>query len=91
MAEPRYLQIAFDFVGAPKVSELQPTFDRASDWVRIANNAWIIWTSNTPEVWHKRLKPLLSANDNIYIFGIDNDSRSGWAPEWVWKWLDKKR
>jgi len=91
MAEARYLQITFEFEGAPKISELKPTFDMAVDWVRITPNVWIVWTTSTPDEWYKRLQPLLGPKDHLYIFGIDNHVRHGWAPKWIWEWLDKQR
>ena len=91
MAKARYLQITFDTEGPPKIDQLKPSFDKALDWIRIAPNSWIVWTTSTPDGWYNRLKSKLGPNDHLYIFGIDNSSRQGWAPQWIWDWLDKKR
>ena len=91
MATPRFLQITFNFGGSPKTDELKSAFDKAQDWVRISQNSWIVWTNLPPEVWYTILKPNLGPNDQFYIFGIDNFVRQGWAPKWLWEWLDKKR
>lgn len=91
MAEARYIQITFEFDGPPKITEVKPEFDKALDWIRIAPNAWIIWTTSTPQEWYKRLKPLLGPKDHLYIFGINNTVRNGWAQKSVWEWLDKSR
>lgn len=91
MAVARYLQIAFNFEGTPKIAELRPAFDKALDWIRVAPNVWIVWTTSTPQQWQARLKALVGPNDHFVIFGIDNKVRHGWAGAWVWEWLDKKR
>jgi len=87
----QFLQITFDFEGPPKIKELKPEFDKALDWIRIAPNAWIVWTTSTPDQWYSRIKPRLGPKDHFFILGIDNTIRHGWAEKWVWEWLDKKR
>ena len=91
MPIPQFLQITFQFSGQPKIAEVKPEFDKALDWIRIAPNAWLVWTTSTPQEWHARLKPRLGPNDHLYIFGIDNTVRYGWAEKTVWDWLDKAR
>ncbi len=91
MAKAHFLQITFVFEGPPKIDSLKPIFDKALDWARIAPNSWIVWTTGTPDEWYDRLKPKLGKNDSMYIFGIDNSVKQGWAPKWVWEWLNKKR
>ncbi len=91
MAQARYLQITFQFEKPPEYTKLNPVFDNALDWARIADNVWIVWTTSTPTEWYERLKPVLRQNDFMYIFGIDNNVRHGWGRKWIWEWLDKKR
>jgi tRNA (Thr-GGU) A37 N-methylase len=91
MSEARYLQISFEFEGPPKIVEVKPEFDKALDWIRIAPNVWIVWSTSSPNEWYTRLKPYLGPKDHLYIFGIDNRVRQGWAQKLVWDWLDKKR
>lgn len=88
MAQAQYLQIIFEFEGPPKTKEIQALFDKAIDWVRIAPNVWILWTTTSQGDWYKRIKPLLGENEHVYIFGINNNVRHGWAPKWIWEWLD---
>lgn len=47
MAEGRYLHFGFKFKGPPKIKELEPLFNLASDWLRYAPNCWIVWTKNS--------------------------------------------
>lgn len=91
MAKGQYLQITFEFKGPPKIKELEPVFNDAIDWARIAPNVWIVWTTSTAEKWYQRLKPKLGSEDIFYIFHIDNSIRNGWGQKWIWEWLDKKR
>jgi hypothetical protein len=91
MADGSFLHISFNFHGQPKVDELLPAFNKALDWVRYAPNCWIVWTTVDTERWYNRLKPLIGADDQMLIIGIDKDVRNGWLPKWVWEWLDKDR
>ncbi len=91
MSRGRYLQITFNFSGPTKVKELEVAFNQGLDWIRIAPNAWLVWTTSDPEKWFGRLKPKINNDDHMYIFEIDIDARKGWAPKSVWDWIKKTR
>lgn len=87
----RFLHIAFNWSGDPKIAEIKPMFDKALDWTRYAPNCWIVWTSSDPARWYARLKPFLGTNDHMFICALDMTSRRGWLPKSTWKWITKKR
>ncbi len=91
MAEARLIHVGFNFSGPPKVKELEPVFNYATDWLRYAPNCWILWTTSPLDVWYARLKPCLGPGDEVIIYRIDPKERHGWAQKWIWEWLDKKR
>lgn len=86
-----FLHIGFNWVGAPKIDELESVFNLAVDWVRYAPDCWIVWTSSSPQKWYARLKPHLEPGDNVFICELRIENRSGWLPKWVWKWINKDR
>ncbi len=88
---PIFLHIGFAFRGRPKVGELEPVFGKAIDWVRYAPNCWIVYTTSSPRLWMARLRPFLSAGDQVFIVRLDLETRSGWLPKWVWEWLKTPR
>jgi hypothetical protein len=87
----RFLHIAFDWSGEPKISDIKPAFDHAIDWVRYAPNCWIVWTTSDPERWFERLKPYLDEKDSLFICAIDINIRQGWLSQTIWDWIKKKR
>lgn len=96
MTQPaRYLQVTFAWDSTPKVKELVPLFDTAIDWARLTPNCWVLWTTSTPEVWMRCIKPHLGESDFVYIVEVNFSSTpqtfTGWAPEWFWKWIQKGR
>jgi hypothetical protein len=93
MKHKKYFHIGFYFLGQPLGKELEPVFTKCSeDWIRYAENCWIIYTQHTAEELLKKLKPHLSDKDHILILEIVRDQQlSGWLPQWIWEWLYKSR
>jgi hypothetical protein len=87
----RFLHIAFNWSGEPKIDEVKPVFDKATDWVRYAPNCWIVWTSSDPATWYERLKPHVGPSDHMFICAVDLTVRNGWLPKTTWDWINKKR
>jgi len=87
----QYLQISFRWSEKPKTAELISVFNTAIDWLRFADNCWIVYTTSTPAKWFERLKPYMTAKDGVLIFKIDISVRHGQSNETVWSWLQKKR
>jgi hypothetical protein len=85
-----FLHVALTFKDAPKPDELQPVFDKASDWIRYAPNCWLLWTARSAEQWFELLKPHLGPKDQMFICRLDMRDRQGWLARSVWEWIDKK-
>lgn len=86
-----FLHVGIAFHGSPKVEELEPIFNKATDWLRYAPNCWIVFTGLTPRRWHERLKPHLDPQDHLFVVLIDVQQRSGFLPRWAWDWIKKDR
>ena len=59
------------------------------EWLRINTNTYFAWTNLTAEQAYNALKHLASQEDSIVIVAIDPTKRFGWAPQWVWNWIDR--
>lgn len=91
----RFLIVAFAWSGPPKVKELEPLFNTALDWMRVANNVWILWTNSDPTIWATHIKKHLVNEESVFIGELDLttalDNYSGWEKKWVWDWIDQHR
>jgi hypothetical protein len=87
----RFLHVAFNWSGDPKIAEVKPVFDQATDWLRYAPNCWIIWTDKNPQTWSEWLKPFLNKGDHVFICAIDMTGKQGWLPKGTWDWMNKAR
>jgi hypothetical protein len=89
----RFLHISFTFnEGLPKVQELVPIFNAiAPDWVRYSYNCWIVWSARPASDFLFALKPAIAQSDSVLIVKLDMSDRTGWQPQWIWEWMDRKR
>jgi hypothetical protein len=86
----RLLLVTFTFrSSSPKVQELVPSFNKATDWYRYAPNSWIVWTNGSPSSWYNYLKPQIPDSDYIFIVEINPSSYNGWLPQGAVDWLKK--
>lgn len=87
----KFLHVGLNFAIPRDFHTLEPVFNTADDWLRYAANAWIVSTSESPEVWAEKLRTAISEKDTILIFEIDPSSKWGYANSFVWNWLGKYR
>jgi hypothetical protein len=89
----KYFHIGFNWVGIPKLKELEPVIGvYAVDWIRYGAAGWIVYTYYEMQNLTAALQPLLGPNDHMLIFEIVTPAVSnGWMPKWVWDWLTKFR
>jgi len=91
----RYLHIGF----GPKTltkdqrDALEGVFNDAPDWLRYAGNAWILWTSQTPQDWTETIKALPNSSDlpGFVIVPIHAEEKWGSATKMIWDWFNKER
>jgi hypothetical protein len=71
---------------------LEIQLDRAAhDWIRYAENAWLVWSDKSAEEWQRFFKdhvPVLKYHQYI-ILGVDLTQRQGWMPKEIWDWISK--
>jgi hypothetical protein len=93
----KYLHLSMMYPEALKLAahnQVQHVVNQSEDWLRYADNCWLVWTSDTPEQLYAKLAAIPTLKD-VYIFilevNISRAYRSGQFPNWVWEWLDKDR
>lgn len=83
----RLLLVTFTFrSGPPKIKELEPFFNQATEWYRYAPNCWLVWTTGTPHTWYPYLKAQIADNDYLLIVEVNGMYR-GWLPQGAVDWL----
>jgi hypothetical protein len=87
----KFLHVAFNWSGAPKMKELEPTFNEFADWMRYAPNCWIVWTGLTPTEVHNELVNSITVGDRLFICEINLSDRQGWMDKWAWEWFRRTR
>ena len=88
----KFLHVGFHWQGPPKITELEPVFGKAFDWVRYSGNCWIIYTNTDIPTWVARVREHMGPNDNVIICELANiRSSDGWMPKWIWDWVNKSR
>jgi hypothetical protein len=97
-ATKRYVHISFTYpsdlsaLGASHF--VQPVINTADDWLKYAENCWIVWSHKTPGEWYRQLSAIKELKGcSMLLVGIDvsESNRSGQLPKWVWEWLNKSR
>ena len=88
----RFVHVGFHFAsGIIKTTALEPAFRQVGDWIRYAGPCWIVWTDKSTEQIYAILKPYLHPDDQFLILSIDQSTKQGWMPKWVWDWLNSKQ
>jgi hypothetical protein len=90
----KFLHIGINFWNRPtEVTALIPVFDKAIDWIRYAPNCWVVLTSSEPDVWYRRLKPVLHDQDSFLICELSISKGfplgAGHLPGAWWDWFRK--
>lgn len=71
------------------VKQVQEELNKAHDWYRFADNSWIIVTSKSVAIWHRRLSPYAGGDGQVFVCELDIKNRQGWMSNRFWKWLRK--
>jgi len=94
----KYIHISFHYPESlPELEathHIQPIINEADDWIKYADNCWIVWSSKNPNDWYEKFKAIPRLKDCwILILKMDftPDNRAGQLPQWVWDWVQKPR
>jgi hypothetical protein len=83
----RFIHIAFDFKSGLDSEEVEKTLDKAIDWINVASNCWLVWTSSSPEKWYLRLKKHLASEDQLFVCEVNIANRSGLMSPAFWEFI----
>jgi hypothetical protein len=94
----KYVHLSFtyptDFSALAASHFIQPIINTADDWLKYADNCWIIWSYKSPKDWYDKLAEIQELK-NCSMLAVNVDlspgNRAGQFPKWVWDWLDKPR
>jgi len=93
----RYVHLSFHFSDVPPLMAahyIQPVINESDDWLKYADNCWIVWSIRTPQDWQEKFSAISELKPcSILALEVDisKSNRSGQLPKWVWEWLDKNR
>lgn len=90
----QFLHIGFDLKTATneQIKALQNTFNEATDWIRYTGNSWVLYTSQTPQVWTNKIRSTPGVeNASFIIVPISASEKWGIHQKWVWEWFEKVR
>jgi hypothetical protein len=75
----------------PRVDAVERLFDPLGDWIRFNESTWFLSTSQPQSKLGSALKGVLGADQTLLVIALDPKERFGWAPQWVWDWIDGQR
>jgi hypothetical protein len=91
----RFVQVTFSGGTPPADDVLKPLFDSALDWLKIAPNAWILWTNKDPIVWLPFIQRVLPTEGSVLIAELNlksvSENYTGWQSQSIWDWFNKHR
>ena len=88
----RFYHVGINFrSGKVKSKELNPFFDLHSiDWLRYAENCWVIYTRESADKLTDALRPLLDRSDEFVVLEVKIETHWGINQQWVWDWMNGK-
>lgn len=60
------------------------------EWIRFNSFTWFLWTDASPMAINQALLTKLGQESSIIIASLETRAAVGWAPKWIWDWLNDK-
>jgi hypothetical protein len=70
--------------------EMAPIFNQIGEWLYFSVDSWVVYTEKNSMQIYGILTSILTTADYELIFEIVPGSRFGFAPEWLWKWIEDR-
>lgn len=62
------------------------------DWMRYASQCWVLWSGLSAQDIAHEIRQFYGENEHFIVFPIDAlTAPQGWAPQWVWEWINRSR
>lgn len=72
----------------PERVEIQ--LNSVGDWIRFNPWQWFIYSDRSATEIANYARFGLDTGDHVLVLPIGNGMAQGWAPNWVWTWLNSK-
>ena len=87
----KFFHLTVQWKGAIEVELLESAFQEpVHDWYRMNAYSWYLAFEQSPQELSNLIKSALG-NRNFVLVKLDLKERYGWAPNPMWKWIDKYR
>lgn len=90
-----YVHISFHLAGIDALTAshfIQPIINLAEDWLKYAENCWIVWGDLTATEWYQKFSPIEALKPcSILVVSMERWNVTGQLPQWAWDWLNKNR
>jgi len=78
-----------------RASQIERVLEPLGDWVRFDGHTWFLSTECSAEDIYNGVKKTMASvgpfDDLLLVIKLDPRERFGWAPQWIWDWLDGQR
>jgi hypothetical protein len=64
--------------------------DPLGEWIRINGLTWFLASNAASRDIYQHLLHTTNLTDQILVIALDPSDRYGWAPQWIWNWLDSQ-
>lgn len=86
------LQVATIVPSSPVSRALQgdAAATETGDWIRLNVMTWLLWTTKTTQETTEIFRRHLAGEDLVIVLYASPKDAAGWAPQWVWNWINGK-
>lgn len=82
------------WVGTPmsegNIKSMDLMIGNCGDWVRFNASTWIVWSEANSLAISNHIRSWLKPEDSVLVIALDASDMNGWAPKWVWDWINAK-
>jgi hypothetical protein len=87
----RLIHISFAVPPGVDRKKLDEVFEKATDWLKYAQNCWIVYSQQSADAWRNRLIRVPGMADaNVFACELTPENYSGSLPQWMWDWFEEK-
>jgi hypothetical protein len=74
------------------IQKMDLAIGQAGDWLRFNGFTWLVWTNANANQLNDLVRKVAShLDDSVLVIAVDPSDFNGWAPQWVWEWINSKR
>ena len=77
-------------ISEANIASIERQLGSQGEWLRFSAFSWLYWTNSPADQISLAVRTVLHADDSVMVIRVVPSEFAGWAPEWVWKWLQDK-